>query len=78
MTAEAERDLSGLQEWLHFALRRERGRRRDRRYLETCWRRTWFCYWKYEEVRRSLFYDAARQTVSVQTGSLQSSPATTL
>ncbi|WGH00141.1 E4 13K [Human mastadenovirus G] len=78
MTPEAERDLCGLQEWLHFALRRERERRRDRRFVETCWQRTWFCYWKYEEVRRFLVYDATRQTVSLQTGSLQLSPATTL
>ncbi|AGK27156.1 E4 ORF4 [Baboon adenovirus 3] len=76
ITPEAERELCALQQWLHFAVNTERQRRRDGRRVEICWRRTWFCYRKYEDLRKNLTYDATRQTVSLQTGSLQQTPAT--
>lgn len=74
ITPRAEDLLSGLQEWLHFALKTERARQQNRRYAEVCRQRVRFLHQKYEAVRELLMYDATRQTVSLQTESIPSQP----
>lgn len=77
ITPQAEELLCGLQEWLHYAVRTERARRRNRRFAEACQRRTWFLYQKYETVRSLLVYDAARQAVSLQAEPVPETPSST-
>lgn len=78
ITPEAEYILLSLREWLYFAFVTERQRRKQKGRGAVTSGRTWFCYSKYEDARKSVVYDEARQTVWLQTGAVQQVPSTTL
>lgn len=78
ITPEAEYILASLREWLYFAFLTERQRCKQKGRGAITSGRTWFCFFKYEDARKSVVYDAARQTVSLQIGTVQQVPTTTL
>ncbi len=71
--------LDALREWLYYNYHTERVKRRDRRRKEVCHARAWFCFKKYDHVRRSLFHDVTLNTISVvPPQSVQQGPFTSL
>lgn len=62
---EARGRLDALREWIYYNYYTERSKRRDRRRRSVCHARTWFCFRKYDYVRRSIWHDTTTNTILV-------------